>query len=386
MGKIDAVLELINNPSLTIDFEEKENIIQFKNFRNMNESQKVLLDNEILLLEGLKKMASIRIRANGLYEARIHFEGKYYSLYERSLKKLNEKVKTKLKALKKGEFEKENYTFKNWYLKWFTETKEPFISKSTAFSIKNTFEKHILPVFKHKKLENIKKSDIQIFLNSFEKSRTKELISTYLKACLTQAFNERVLDFNPFNGVILDKKIKADKTGFYASEQREILNYLKNKDLRLYKIVLLYLCTGCRRNELLSIKHEDVKNGYLFVKGTKTENSKRFLKITKELKDFLLENLEILNHYKEPHSLTRQFNRALTELGIKNKSIHSLRHSFAMNHYYLGTPAKDVQNWLGHSSIKITMDIYTNIDPRIDRKKEKEEIKKLYNNLYYYTN
>ena len=47
--------------------------------------------------------------------------------------------------------------------------------------------------------------------------------------------------------------------------------------------------------------------------------------------------------------------------------------------YSLGANIKFVQNQMGHSSYTITADIYTNIK----RKENKEEILKLYNNLYY---
>ena len=87
----------------------------------------------------------------------------------------------------------------------------------------------------------------------------------------------------------------------------------------------------------------------------------------------------------EMHWITAKFRKILHELKIEG-SLHSLRHSFITNHYYLGTPAKQVQAWVGHSSIQMTMDIYTNIDPQINAKEEKNKLLKFYNNLYYYTN
>ncbi len=74
----------------------------------------------------------------------------------------------------------------------------------------------------------------------------------------------------------------------------------------------------------------------------------------------------------------RRFSEILKELNIEG-SIHTLRHTFATNHFYLGTPDKIIRNWLGHSTIQITKDIYTNLDRTIT----KEKVIKLYNNLYF---
>ena len=65
-------------------------------------------------------------------------------------------------------------------------------------------------------------------------------------------------------------------------------------------------------------------------------------------------------------------------IGIKNKTLHNTRHTFSTNLYYLGVPDKQRQVYLGHSSIVMTNDIYTHLDPSIT----KNDIVKLYNNLY----
>lgn len=66
-------------------------------------------------------------------------------------------------------------------------------------------------------------------------------------------------------------------------------------------------------------------------------------------------------------------------MNIGDLSLYRLRHTFATNHFTLGTPAKRVQEWLGHGSISLTLDTYTDID----RTASAESIKKLYNRYYY---
>ena len=62
--------------------------------------------------------------------------------------------------------------------------------------------------------------------------------------------------------------------------------------------------------------------------------------------------------------------------------LHTLRHTFATNHLYLGTPERILQEWLGHEDLDITKKHYLSID----RSLSKEKIKELYKDLYYYFN
>lgn len=41
---------------------------------------------------------------------------------------------------------------------------------------------------------------------------------------------------------------------------------------------------------------------------------------------------------------------------------HDLRHSCASMLYEMGWSLKEIQEWLGHSNVKITGDIYVHID------------------------
>lgn len=45
-------------------------------------------------------------------------------------------------------------------------------------------------------------------------------------------------------------------------------------------------------------------------------------------------------------------------MGYENILFHSLRHSFTTNMYDAGMDMRELQMWLGHSSISTTMDLY----------------------------
>jgi len=59
---------------------------------------------------------------------------------------------------------------------------------------------------------------------------------------------------------------------------------------------------------------------------------------------------------------------------------HSLRHTFATRCFEAGIDAKTVQNYLGHASIAITMDLYTHVTEDKARA-EMEKLNQLYQSI-----
>ncbi len=62
-------------------------------------------------------------------------------------------------------------------------------------------------------------------------------------------------------------------------------------------------------------------------------------------------------------NLRRIFAGLLTKAGIRRVRFHDLRHTYASLMAQAGAPPKYVQEQLGHSSIQVTMDIYSHLFP-----------------------
>ena len=60
----------------------------------------------------------------------------------------------------------------------------------------------------------------------------------------------------------------------------------------------------------------------------------------------------------EPRGVPRRFKNLLRKLRLPDVNIHALRHSFASQWIENGFDSKSLSEILGHSSVKITMDIY----------------------------
>jgi integrase len=68
-----------------------------------------------------------------------------------------------------------------------------------------------------------------------------------------------------------------------------------------------------------------------------------------------------------PEHLTQSFRELITEMGLPKTDIEGLRHTHATALLKAGVHPKVVQERLGHSSIKITMDIYSSVLPGMQR-------------------
>lgn len=137
-------------------------------------------------------------------------------------------------------------------------------------------------------------------------------------------------------------------------------------------IAVIYSC-GLRREEVLSLKVEDINSDRMTIKIRDAKGNKdRYVQLAKF-------TLEILRKYYKKYqprewlfespsggkysasSIQKIVKKAGREAGIKRRVYpHLLRHSFATHHLEQGTDIRYIQDWMGHHSIKTTQ-IYTHV-------------------------
>lgn len=318
-------------------------------------------------------MKGITKRKDGLYMVRKTIKGITYTKYAKTINEAK-KIRTKLKRYNES-FSTKTYIFKNWAKEWMETYKRPFVKPETFKQIVNAIDRINL-IFGNKNLNEITTANLQLFMNKIKKNRTKEKTQLYINACLQKAEDLGYIKLNPFKGVIKDKKLKQKSESFSFNQQKLILNNIKNTIIE--KEIYIYLLTGCRPNELPKSENFDFENNLITINGTKNDNAiKRVIEMSdnfaKYIKPYILNN-------KRPtiQKISSMFKNICEKLNINKPKIYRLRHTFATNHYTLGTPAKTVQYWMGHSTIKLTLDIYTDID----KTATKEKLRILYNNFY----
>ncbi len=236
---------------------------------------------------------------------------------------------------------------------------------------KNTINSYILDLnqfneFLKKELFKVDTLDILEFLKKFENPRTlnRKLASINAFYSFAKEAEFAYIDIN-LTGAKLPKNLPEyldDKEILNAIEHIEIKSWL---DLRDKAIILFLYASGVRVSELISLKREDLQDGWLrvrFAKGSK----ERVVPIAKVAINALEEYLEkrgdlkpelFVNYKKEPLSRISVFNITKKYLNV---SPHVLRHSYASSLIIGGADLRVVQELLGHSSL-LTTQIYTHI-------------------------
>ena len=281
-------------------------------------------------------------------------------------------------------------------------------------------EQHIIPFFEQSnvKLQDITIKDVETYYNYKFVSgrldgkegglslRTIKLHSVALSQIFEHAIYSGLIKENPCKYAKFPKESNTTShvASFYNVNQcNELLN--KTKGTPLYNMIHITFLYGLRRSELMGLKWDaiDFDNNTLTIKHTvvlskkvvqkdKTKNrtSNRTYPLLPEVREILLELQEEQNNYKRelknaykesgyvftkadgtayyPSYPTHELSKVLERNNMPHIRWHDLRHSTASFLIEKGWHVKDISEWLGHSSITTTMDIYGHISA--ERKRE----------------
>lgn len=274
---------------------------------------------------------------------------------------------------------------------WLME-KRPFVKESTYSNYWCLINNHIMDELGQTYIEDINNKSLQNFIIKKMSSpynlsgKTLKNIMLIIKSSIKKAINEGVIDYIDLT-FVYPKETKPTKIKVFGEkEQKRLVKYCKN-DLNNRNLgILLSLLTGIRIGELAALrwKHIDLSNKIISVEQTlqriQTENQKtkviittpktnasiRSIPINQELL-YLLKQLNtnedyfVLSgndKYIEPRTYRRYYKKILQLNKIQHLNFHSLRHSFATNCINLKVSPKIVSEILGHSDIKMTLQLY----------------------------
>lgn len=297
-------------------------------------------------------------------------------------------------------------TFEQVYKQWF-ETISSTYKPSTRKAVISKFKKRILPHFGNLKMKDISKSYCQEVINKMATEiKSVQNFKMYVNQIFEHAVKMEIIATNPLKGVIVPKK----KEEFIASaadqarnfwEKSEIKKFLgiakRECSMRDYVIFHLLIYTGGRKGEILALRWPDIdfkartiafnktlfhENGEHISLTSKTSASRRLISIDDTtvglLKKYRTEQsggpVVQINSKSNEMVFTRSDNTPLRLAYLNDKldeiikahqlhpiTVHGLRHTHASLLFEAGASIKEVQERLGHSDIKMTMDIYTHV-------------------------
>ncbi|MDD4211714.1 MAG: tyrosine-type recombinase/integrase [Clostridia bacterium] len=308
------------------------------------------------------KIGSLRQRANGLYEFRFYKNGRQLSVYSRKKTIIRQKFKQAL-TVNQQKVKMQIILYKDFLQTWLNTYKKPYLQVTSYKNIECIINKYLVNTLGLKAINKITAAQIQIVINSIDKSRTRQILANIINNSLEIAHKINLIYTNPFNLVEKPKHTTKNRIALTRDQQQKLIVYLQSHPLK--NLYLFYLYTGVRRAEALKIEWLDINRdkGYILIKGTKSKTSYREIPLTsqigailEEIKPYTKRVFAYNNDY-----VSQEFTKICYKLDFKNICLHSLRHTYASNLYELGIPLKITQKWLGHSKAETTSNIYTHI-------------------------
>ena len=272
--------------------------------------------------------------------------------------------------------------FRECAIRWFEVYKRPKVKENTAYNYEHDMNNHVLPVFGDRRIDEIKPSDIQAFLNT-KKGKAKSTVHhiwLILHGVFSTAMWDGYIDKDPTEEAgryTMSKKKNVREALSIEAEQDIIahLDRLKGNDLLLLSL-LIY--TGMRRSEVLGLRWEDIsfdrnlihvqravtfKKNHPVVGTTKSEAGVRYIPLEGQLKAILSPMRQLSGYVigqDDPITETtykRTWERIGKKIDLHGATAHVFRHTYitmAAAHVDI----KTLQSIAGHADISTTMNRY----------------------------
>lgn len=260
-------------------------------------------------------------------------------------------------------------TFEKWLKEWAAKYKKPNVTPESYEAI-TRYISQISDKLGSTALLRVNTGQLQDFLNNEKRSNTRTKLASILSDSLRKAYDTQLIKHNPYLAVEYKKEKSKSYPVLQPDEQLTVYEAITDKKYKdLYRISV---CTGMRISELIGLKVKDIdfKNRIITVKQQldrnnnpkeklKTDASYRYIDFLPELFDGVDLSKDYL--FELSYTAVRSYFRRLFDKLKLEFVLHSFRHTFISNCYFVGIRDKQIQLWAGHSKVEVTLNTYTHI-------------------------
>ena len=298
--------------------------------------------------------------------------------------------------------------FADYLLEWL-EIAKGRLAVATYSSYAAMIKKPVGPYFRQRNLtlRELEARHLQMFYSEMLRKVKPNTVIHYhaiIHSALKYAVKTDMLVQNVADKVDRPKKNSFQPVFLSAEEMQKMFEALRGTKLELPVLVAAFY--GFRRGEVLGLKWDaidferdtitikhivtnakiDGKYEIVCADRAKTKSSLRSLPLVSNIREKLLalreqqkENrrvcgncyskkydgyvfVDAMGNIFNPRSVTANFSKLLEQNGLRHIRFHDLRHSCASLLLANDVPLKQIQEWLGHSDIGTTANIYSHLD------------------------
>lgn len=293
-------------------------------------------------------------------------------------------------------------TLADYLTRWLAEYVKPNLSPRSYERYADIVTRCCIPKLGNIKLTQLKADRLQKlytdWLESGLSARTVRYHHAVIHKALELALKAGQVSRNVADAVIVPRIKRSEMQTWNEDELNAFLEAAK--DGPYYELFYLVLFTGMRRSEILALRWQDIdllygqvsvsraihhlKDGSYIFTQPKSAKSRRTIALPPSavllLKRYY-DNLKMdyamlgeslnddtlvfstLGQPLRPNTITRAWTSLAVRAGIKRIRFHDARHTHASLMLKQGIHPKIVQERLGHSSIAMTLDIYSHVAP-----------------------
>ena len=290
---------------------------------------------------------------------------------------------------------------------WFSEYAKPNL-RNTTFNFLYHQRLRVYRAIGDTSMEKITVRQLQEFINSLSKDGANEVngkplspktvrhVLSLVSDIFAYAVRMGIARENPCVRVVLPKLVRKEKKIYTVEETVRLMELLRKEPVKYRAFFYLLIYSGCRRGELLGLEWRDVDFANCLISirrtscytpdrgtytdTTKTEQSKRTLKLPQEVMDILCELREFQlrqadifgdkwvesgrlftkenGEPQHPNTSYHWLEKFCARNGLPFYGLHSFRHLFASLLVSNGVDIVTVSGVLGHSAVSTTTKIY----------------------------